>query len=119
MQTCYGNSTGRLHPYADRITGYFVYGLEPPRRRGSSDPILEVRRDAVSNFKREQANRGAAMDYEEHEKNYDLFVKGVKYGTMHIVFVLIALAVGFFTPAGFIFSVLFFVVLSVGGVLLL
>jgi len=64
-------------------------------------------------------NHGGPMDYQEHEKSYDLFVKGVKYGTMHIVFVLIALAVGFFTPAGFILSVLLFVILSVGGILFL
>ncbi len=61
---------------------------------------------------------GAPMDYKEHEKSYDLFVKGAKYGTMHVVFLLIAMAVGFFTSAGFIFSVLLFIILSVGGILL-
>ncbi|HZG29147.1 MAG TPA: aa3-type cytochrome c oxidase subunit IV [Ensifer sp.] len=61
---------------------------------------------------------GAPMDYKEHEKSYDLFVKGAKYGTMHVVFLLIAMAVGFFTSAGFLFSVLLFIILSVGGILL-
>lgn len=62
---------------------------------------------------------GAPMDYQEHEKSYDLFVKCVKYGTMHIVFILIAMAVGFFTSAGFIFSVLLFIILSAAGLLFL
>jgi hypothetical protein len=61
---------------------------------------------------------GAPMDYKEHEKSYDLFLKGAKYGTMIIVFLLIAMAVGFFTSAGFIFSVLLFIILSVGGLIL-
>ncbi len=61
---------------------------------------------------------GAPMDYKEHEKSYDLFIKGAKYGTMIIVFLMIAMAVGFFTSAGFIFSVLLFIILSVGGILL-
>ncbi len=39
----------------------------------------------MSDLKREPTEQGAAMDYQEHEKSYDLFVKGVKYGTMHIV----------------------------------
>lgn len=62
---------------------------------------------------------GAPMDYKEHEKSYDLFVKGAKYGTMHIVFLLIAMAAGFFTSAGFVTSVLIFIVLSVIGILFL
>lgn len=60
---------------------------------------------------------GAPMDYKEHEKSYDLFIKGAKYGTMHIVFLLIAMAVGFFTSAGFIFSVLLFIILSLIGLM--
>jgi hypothetical protein len=61
---------------------------------------------------------GAPMDYKEHEKSYDLFIKGAKYGTMIIVFLMIAMAVGFFTTAGFLFSVLLFIILSVGGIML-
>ncbi|MCD2174032.1 aa3-type cytochrome c oxidase subunit IV [Rhizobium sp. C4] len=61
---------------------------------------------------------GAPMDYKEHEKSYDLFIKGAKYGTMIIVFLMIAMAVGFFTSAGFLFSVLLFIILSVGGIVL-
>ncbi len=61
---------------------------------------------------------GAPMDYKEHEKSYDLFIKGAKYGSMIIVFLLISMAVGFFTTAGFLFSVLLFIILSVGGILL-
>ncbi len=73
----------------------------------------------MADIKSGPAESGASMEYQEHEKSYNLFVKGIKYGTMHIVFILIAMAVGFFTSAGFLFSVLLFIVLSAGGLLLL
>lgn len=61
---------------------------------------------------------GAQMDYKEHEKSYALFIKGAKYGSMIIAFLLIAMAVGFFTSAGFIFSVLLFIILSLIGIVM-
>jgi len=63
------------------------------------------------------AETGAAMDYSEHEKTYNMFLAGAKYGTIHIVTLLIAMAVYFFTGAGAITSVLTFIVLSIGAVL--
>ena len=62
---------------------------------------------------------GAAMDYQEHEKTYNGFINAAKYGTMLVVVLLIAMTVGFFTGAGFIFSTLLFLVLSALGFFLL
>ncbi|MEW9614117.1 aa3-type cytochrome c oxidase subunit IV [Shinella sp. S4-D37] len=62
---------------------------------------------------------GAAMDYPEHEKTYDFFVAGAKYGTLFCVALLIAMAAGFFTSAGFFSSVLLLIILNVVGYFLL
>jgi hypothetical protein len=61
---------------------------------------------------------GAAMDYSEHEKTYNLFLAGAKYGTIVLVALMIAMAVYFFSGAGAIVSILAFIVLSVGGSIL-
>ncbi len=62
---------------------------------------------------------GAKMDYSEHEKTYALFITLAKYGSLVCVALLIAMAFGFFTNAGFFSAtVLFFVVCAVGGFLL-
>ena len=62
---------------------------------------------------------GAPMNYSEHEKTYDLFVHGAKYGTMMLVVLLIAMAAGFFTAAGFFGGIVLFVILTVAGFVLL
>jgi hypothetical protein len=62
---------------------------------------------------------GAPMDYPEHEKTYELFLAGAKWGTMAIVVLMIAMAAGFFAGAGFIGSFILFVILNVAGVFLL
>jgi hypothetical protein len=58
---------------------------------------------------------GASMDYPEHHKTYNFFINAAKYGSMMIGALMIAMAVGFFSSAGFVFSTLLFVVLSVVG----
>ena len=58
---------------------------------------------------------GADMDYAEHEKTYHGFLNAAKYGSMLILVLLIAMAFGFFTNAGFLFSLLLFMVLSLAG----
>jgi hypothetical protein len=58
---------------------------------------------------------GADMDYAEHDRTYDGFTKVAKYGSMMIGILMICMAVGFFSSAGFIFSVLLFIVLSLIG----
>lgn len=62
---------------------------------------------------------GAEMDYPEHEKTYALFLTIAKYGAMHIVALLIAMAVGFFTSAGFVMAFILFIILSAIGYFLL
>jgi len=58
---------------------------------------------------------GADMDYAEHDKTYSGFTKVAKYGSMMIGILMICMAVGFFSNAGFIFSVLLFFVLNLIG----
>lgn len=62
---------------------------------------------------------GAAMNYPEHEKTYDLFIAGAKYGTLFCVALLIAMAAGFFTSAGFFSALLLLIILNVVGYFLL
>ncbi len=62
---------------------------------------------------------GASMDYAEHEKTYNMFLHLAKYGSLVCAALLIAMAFGFFTSAGFISSaILFVLVCAVGGFLL-
>jgi hypothetical protein len=65
------------------------------------------------------AEVGAEMDYPQHEKSYRLFVALAKYGTLHVLAVLIALAFGFFTSAGFFSSLILFILISAVGIYLL
>ena len=62
---------------------------------------------------------GAPMDYQEHEKTYNLFVNGAKYGSMSIVALLIAMAAGFFGGFGFFPALILFLILNILGVVLL
>ncbi len=62
---------------------------------------------------------GAEMDYAEHEKTYDMFLTITKYGTLAVVVLLIGLAIGFFTAAGFITSTIATIILFVIGFYLL
>lgn len=62
---------------------------------------------------------GAEMDYAEHEKTYALFLTLAKYGSLVCAALLIAMAFGFFTSAGFISATILFVIIcAVGGYLL-
>jgi hypothetical protein len=62
---------------------------------------------------------GAEMDYREHEKTYDGFLAGTKWGTMAVVVLMIAMAVGFLSGGGFLGGLIVFIVLNVAGVFLL
>jgi Bacterial aa3 type cytochrome c oxidase subunit IV len=62
---------------------------------------------------------GAEMDYGEHERTYALFLRLGKYGFLGCVALLLSMAFGFFTTAGFFSSlVLFLVILGLGAYLL-
>ncbi|MHB2263828.1 aa3-type cytochrome c oxidase subunit IV [Aliihoeflea sp. PC F10.4] len=54
---------------------------------------------------------GAEMDYAEHEKTYNFFLEFTKYATLIVVALLVAMAFGFFTSAGFISSFILFVLI--------
>ena len=62
---------------------------------------------------------GAKMDYSEHEKTYSLFLGLTKYVTLATVALLIAMAFGFFTSAGFISATILFVLLVAVGAFIL
>lgn len=62
---------------------------------------------------------GAAMDYPEHEKSYRVFLGLTKYGSLHVAALLIAMAFGFFTSAGFFSSLILFILISAIGIWLL
>lgn len=62
---------------------------------------------------------GADMDYAEHEKTYNVFLALTKYGTLHVVALLIAMAFGFFTGAGFVSATILFILINVVGIYLL
>ena len=62
---------------------------------------------------------GAEMDYAEHEKTYERFLGLTKYGIIANVALVIAMAFGFFTSAGFISAVILFVIICALGAFLL
>jgi hypothetical protein len=62
---------------------------------------------------------GAPMDYPEHEKTYRLFLGLTKYGTLHVVALMIAMAFGYFTSAGFFSALILFIIISLVGIYLL
>ena len=59
---------------------------------------------------------GAQMDYQEHERTYKAFITLAKYGSLVCFALLVAMAFGFFTNAGFFSAtLLFFVIVGVFG----
>ncbi|GAA3089382.1 aa3-type cytochrome c oxidase subunit IV [Rhizobium viscosum] len=62
---------------------------------------------------------GAPMDYKEHEKTYNMFIAGTKYGTMLLIALMLAMAAGFFGGAGFLGGILVFLIILVAGIFLL
>ncbi len=62
---------------------------------------------------------GAKMDYDEHQKTYSLFISLTKYGALVCVALLVAMAFGFFTTAGFFSGLILFIVICAVGAYLL
>jgi hypothetical protein len=58
---------------------------------------------------------GAKMDYPEHEKTYSLFLTLTKYTTLVVIALLIAMAFGFFTSAGFVSATILFLLICAVG----
>jgi hypothetical protein len=63
----------------------------------------------------EPVEMGAEMDYQEHEKTYDTFLSITKYVTLVVVALLVSMAFGFFTAAGFISATVLFILICVVG----
>lgn len=62
---------------------------------------------------------GAEMDYPEHEKTYAMFLALSKFGTLGCIVIMVGMAIGFFTAAGFIGGTLAAIILfAVGSYLL-
>lgn len=61
---------------------------------------------------------GADMDYQEHEKTYDMFLWMTKWGILFNVALLLAMAVGFFMGGGFLGGIFTFVVLMIAAKIL-
>ena len=62
---------------------------------------------------------GAEMDYPQHAHTYHVFLALTKYGSLHVIALLIAMAFGFFTSAGFFSSLILFILISLVGIYLL
>ncbi|MEL6750660.1 MAG: aa3-type cytochrome c oxidase subunit IV [Pseudomonadota bacterium] len=59
--------------------------------------------------------KGADMDYKEHESTYEMFLTASKWGVIFNVALLLAMAVGFFMGGGFVGGFLTFVVLMIAA----
>lgn len=58
---------------------------------------------------------GAEMDYPHHLQTYKIFVGMAKYGVLLTAALLLAMAFGFFTSAGFFSSLILFILISAVG----
>ncbi|MEP6565587.1 MAG: aa3-type cytochrome c oxidase subunit IV [Mesorhizobium sp.] len=61
---------------------------------------------------------GAKMDYAEHDRTYAGFIALAKYGSLFCGALLLAMAFGFFAGGFFSATILFALVLAVGGFIL-
>ena len=62
---------------------------------------------------------GAKMDYAEHDKTFGLFITLTKYVSLICAALLIAMAFGFFTSAGFVSATILFVMICAVGAFIL
>ena len=58
---------------------------------------------------------GAQMDYPEHERTYSAFIALAKYGSLFCAALLLAMAFGFFTSAGFFSSTILLILICAVG----
>ena len=58
-------------------------------------------------------------DFSEHANTYKMFINGTKYGTVHLIALMVAMAAGLLGPFGFFGSLIIFIVISVIGYLAL
>ena len=78
---------------------------------------VENPRDPMERLEKRELELGADMDYGEHRRTYSLFLEATKWGTMVVIALLVAMAVGFFMSGGFIgATVVFFGAILAGFV---
>ena len=58
---------------------------------------------------------GAQMDYPEHDRTYAGFVALAKYGSLFCAALLVAMAFGFFTSAGFFSATILLILICAVG----
>ena len=68
-----------------------------------SDPKTPMER-----LEKRELELGADMDYGEHRRTYQMFMEATKYGSVVVIALLIAMAVGFFMSGGFIGGIVVF-----------
>lgn len=62
---------------------------------------------------------GAEIDFAEHVKTFHLFVNLAKYGALTCAALLLSMAFGFYTSAGFISALILFILIIVVGAYIL
>lgn len=62
---------------------------------------------------------GAKMNYAEHDATYARFLMLAKYGSLICAALLLAMAFGFFTTAGFFSATVLFILIVAAGAFLL
>ena len=58
--------------------------------------------DPMERLEKREIELGAEMDYGEHRRTYSMFLEAAKWGTVVVIAVLVAMAVGFFLSGGFV-----------------
>ena len=64
--------------------------------------------DPMERLEKREIELGADMDYGEHRRTYQMFIEAAKWGTMVVIALLVAMAVGFFLSGGFIGGIVVF-----------
>lgn len=59
------------------------------------------------------SDHSAVMDYPEHERTYNMFLAGAKWGTILCVALMIGMAFGFFAGGGFIGGTIVFIAVTI------
>lgn len=67
----------------------------------------------MSENSQQSSETGSAMDYDEHERTYSLFLTLTKWGTIITVALLVAMAFGFFAGGGLIGGTIVLVLLLI------
>lgn len=62
----------------------------------------------MERLEKRELELGADMDYGEHRRTYQMFMEATKYGSVVVVALLVAMAVGFFMSGGFVGGIVVF-----------